>query len=281
VSCVNCGHEAANHGSAALTGRCHVLGCTCPHYVNAWAAGVVTFTQNGSTQEILELRRKVSELTAERDHVYEAHGWMKTERDEAQNRLRELEVRVMDLEAALPSGPEKPPEKTPEKPLENPKHAAGARKIPLHLVPPALEIAAARALAEGAELYGPYNWRLIPVRVTDYIAAIRRHAGQMLDGEDVDPESVTGKTHLEGLIACAAILADSIALEIAIDDRPPKGPAPRLLRDPQKLERARRAREAALVEARVERGDYDVVEVELTHGVCGLADTFKHAPKKP
>jgi len=116
--------------------------------------------------------------------------------------------------------------------MSNPKQAYGDRKPPLHLVPAALSVGASHALGEGAPKYGPYNWREKPVENTTYIAALMRHALAYLDGENVDPESKTGKTHLEGIAGCIAILLDSEALGILIDKRPPAGPAPKMLRDP-------------------------------------------------
>lgn len=126
----------------------------------------------------------------------------------------------------------------------NPKQLYGDRKPPVHLVPPALNIGASKALGEGAVKYGPYNWRLAPVENLTYIAAIMRHAMAYLDGENVDPESTVGKTHLEGIAGCIAILLDSEALGVLIDKRIARGPAPDLLRDPKfkaKLEEANAA----------------------------------------
>lgn len=112
----------------------------------------------------------------------------------------------------------------------NPKKAQGAAKVQLQLVPPALAIGAAVALGEGAPRYGAFNWRDKPVDASTYIGAIERHLLAYKDGEDVDPESTVGKTHLEGIAACCAILLDSISLGILIDDRKP-GKAAQLIRD--------------------------------------------------
>lgn len=116
----------------------------------------------------------------------------------------------------------------------NPKQAYGDLKAPLHLVPPALAIGAAKAMKEGAIKYGPYNWRVSKVELLTYIGAIQRHVSAILDGEDVDPESVTGKLHLEGLAANLAIALDAWYGGFLIDNRPPKGPAPAMLRTPTK-----------------------------------------------
>lgn len=123
----------------------------------------------------------------------------------------------------------------PEQPINppNPKQRMGDRKIPLHLVPPALMLGAGRALREGAVKYGPYNWRTSKVEMLTYLGALMRHAAAILDGEDVDPESTTGKLHLDGIAACCAILLDAFEGGFLIDNRPPKGPGARLARDPE------------------------------------------------
>lgn len=114
----------------------------------------------------------------------------------------------------------------------NPKKRYGDMKPPVHLVPPALVIGAARAFGEGARKYGAFNWRTTKVESMTYIGAILRHACALLDGEDVDPESQDGKLHIEGIAACVGILLDAQHGGFLIDNRPPKGPAPGLLRSP-------------------------------------------------
>lgn len=104
----------------------------------------------------------------------------------------------------------------------NPKQAFGDKKLQVGLVPRALTLIAAPAFKEGARKYGPYNWRTTKVEAMTYIAAIERHLAAYLDGEDVDPESTEGKTHLGGIAACVAILADAEINGQLIDNRPPK-----------------------------------------------------------
>jgi hypothetical protein len=110
----------------------------------------------------------------------------------------------------------------------NPKKAFGDKKVPVHLVPPALLIETAVAFKEGRK-YGPFNWRASPVEATTYIGAMYRHLMAYQDGEDLDPESTEGKTHLAGIAACCAILMDANAHGSLIDNRTP-GPAPKLIR---------------------------------------------------
>ncbi len=109
----------------------------------------------------------------------------------------------------------------------NPKDRLGVKKAPLRLVPPALTIVTAPAMAQGAAKYGPYNWREKPVKLTVYLEAMLRHILALLDGEDVDPDS--GFLHLSHIGANVAIIADAMFLAGLIDDRPLKGPAAEML----------------------------------------------------
>lgn len=121
----------------------------------------------------------------------------------------------------------------------NPKKAYGDRKVRMDLVPPVLGIYAALKLKEGMIKYGFYNYREIDVEIMTYIGAIKRHLDAILDGEWMDPaysEEVNGEMidfpatpHLAGLIASAAIMADSYERDTLIDNRPPKGNASELL----------------------------------------------------
>lgn len=114
----------------------------------------------------------------------------------------------------------------------NPKQAFGDLKAAVHLVPPALVLGAAKAMKEGAVKYGAYNWRSSKVELMTYIGGAMRHIYALLDGEDVDPESSTGKLHLEGLAANVAIVLDAWYGGFLVDNRPPKGPAPAMVRTP-------------------------------------------------
>jgi len=100
----------------------------------------------------------------------------------------------------------------------NPKDKIGAAKVDLTLIPPAAEIHMALALMDGATKYGPYNWRVEPIQARTYIAAIKRHCMDYLDGEDCADDS--GIKHLGHIMACAAILVDAQHQGTLIDDRP-------------------------------------------------------------
>ena len=80
----------------------------------------------------------------------------------------------------------------------------------------------ADALAHGAKKYGPYNWRDIPIEVSQYISAARRHLGDYYDGEEHDPDS--NVHHIAHAIAGLTILMDAIIRKKLIDDRPKTAP---------------------------------------------------------
>lgn len=107
----------------------------------------------------------------------------------------------------------------------NPKQTYGDRKLPVHLVPPSLVLEAALNMKDGGEKYGPYNYRNSRVEAMTYVGAIMRHTMAYLDGEDVDPESKSGATHLGAIAACVAILTDARNKGMLIDNRPTKGTA--------------------------------------------------------
>ncbi len=106
------------------------------------------------------------------------------------------------------------------RPDDNPKKAFGDTKPQLALIPPAAERACAGALALGASKYGEYNWRHNPVEIMTYLHAMKRHIAQVLDGEDIDPES--GHPHLGHVMASAAIVLDCMDRGSLIENRPPK-----------------------------------------------------------
>lgn len=117
-----------------------------------------------------------------------------------------------------------------EKP-NNPKDLIGSKKVDLSLLPTAGLIEAARCMMNGAQKYGPFNWREQGKKVgyMTYLAADMRHLLSFLDGEDLAPDSLL--PHLGHLVASTLVLMDAIACGNAVDDRPTKGPAPRLLNE--------------------------------------------------
>lgn len=101
----------------------------------------------------------------------------------------------------------------------DPKGEAGKQKDQLQLIPPAINVEMAKALAAGAAKYGPWNWRTDHVEMMTYIGAIRRHLDAVLSREDLDPES--GAHHLGHVAASCAIVLDAMQHGSLIDNRPP------------------------------------------------------------
>lgn len=111
----------------------------------------------------------------------------------------------------------------------NPKTIYGQAKPPLSLVPGGALVHCAEALRDGADKYGPANWRIDPVSASTYYAAALRHLVEWWDGEDVDPASMC--LHLGHAMANCAILLDALEADTLLDDRPPPVPTGRLIRD--------------------------------------------------
>jgi hypothetical protein len=111
----------------------------------------------------------------------------------------------------------------------NPKARAGALKVPTQFVPPVAKLHLGLAMKDGAEKYGPFNWRIEPVSSTTYMGAMERHLAAWFDGEDKAEDS--GCHHLAHVMACCALILDSEDLGVLVDDRPPKGPSSAFLKE--------------------------------------------------
>jgi hypothetical protein len=109
----------------------------------------------------------------------------------------------------------------------NPKQRFGDLKVPLGLVPSSAMVYAGLGHQDGAEKYGPFNWRETGVEFMTYAHAILRHLYRVIDGEWIDPES--GKPHLGHLLASTNIVIDAYECGMLIDNRPNEGPAGDLL----------------------------------------------------
>lgn len=109
----------------------------------------------------------------------------------------------------------------------NPKDIQGAKKPPLNLIPPVALVHEARAMQNGADKYGPFNWREKRVLASVYIGAMMRHLAAYADGEDDAADSEI--PHLAHIRACAAILLDAAECGQLGDDRPTKGTAGALI----------------------------------------------------
>lgn len=101
----------------------------------------------------------------------------------------------------------------------NPKDTAGNGRLPLDMVPDTLNLFAAMAFAEGDSKYIAYNFRIVGVKATVYVSALRRHLMRYFNGEWADAK--TGVPHLASVAACTAILIDGHVAGNLVDDRPP------------------------------------------------------------
>lgn len=119
--------------------------------------------------------------------------------------------------------PDGKPLGAPEK-GEDPKAKYNAQKVNVQYVPPAVIAEISEALDEGRIKYGCAKWRETKTECMTYLGGALRHIYAYIDGEDVDPESLTGKSHLAGALASLAILVDCVKMGRIVDNRPPKGP---------------------------------------------------------
>lgn len=111
----------------------------------------------------------------------------------------------------------------------NPKTKYGKAKPQLGLIPGPALVHIADAFGDGAEKYGPANWRMDPVSASTYFHAALRHVHSWYDGERVAADS--GCHHLGHAAACLAILLDAEAQGTLIDDRPTAGKTSDLIKD--------------------------------------------------
>lgn len=105
----------------------------------------------------------------------------------------------------------------------NPKAAQALRdgKAPLDLIEHAAEVEIARVMKHGADRYGRRNYVHPDTEIlaTTYVAAIRRHAGAIAAGEEVDPDS--GFSHWAHIganinVVLAAIAAGTFVNDLAV-----------------------------------------------------------------
>lgn len=116
----------------------------------------------------------------------------------------------------------------PEEEAENPKDRLGLKKPRLALVPPASLVYEALAMQNGAEKYGPYNWREKKVKLMVYLDAALRHIESFVDGEECAEDS--GVPHLAHAKACLGIIADAKETGNLEDDRPKAGAVSALIK---------------------------------------------------
>lgn len=125
-------------------------------------------------------------------------------------------------------GPQSDEPTYPEELNANPKDRLGVQKVPLHLVPASSIIYQALAMEDGANKYGPYNWRSNKVIASIYISACARHLAAWYDSS----EEFAGDSkvpHLGHALACIGIIVDAFETGNLLDDRPIPGAAAKLL----------------------------------------------------
>ena len=104
----------------------------------------------------------------------------------------------------------------------NPKALVGRLKTRAQFTPVTVLNEIHEGMTEGADKYGPYNWRDKPIEAGDYYDAALRHLNAWWDGEDIDPDSPTGAHHVSKAITGLIVLRDAMLNETCIDDRPGK-----------------------------------------------------------
>jgi hypothetical protein len=104
----------------------------------------------------------------------------------------------------------------------------GKLKVPMHSDSAFCEDSFAKALEDGGNKYGPYNWREEKISISVYYAAFQRHMDAYWDGENIAEDS--GVHHVAHAMACCALILDADSVGMLIDDRPPPGATPELLK---------------------------------------------------
>lgn len=100
---------------------------------------------------------------------------------------------------------------------ENKKNAAGAAKATTFPVPQIALVALGLAMQDGAEKYGPFNWRAADVKASVFGDALERHLLAWRAGENFATDSKIH--HLAHIMAGAAILLDAELQGVFEDDR--------------------------------------------------------------
>lgn len=102
----------------------------------------------------------------------------------------------------------------------NPKDdAAAGTRVDMSVIPDTALVYLALAMTEGHLKYGAFNYRVVGVKASVYIAAFRRHWMKWINGQWADEK--TNIPHLASCMACIAILIDAHECGKLIDDRPP------------------------------------------------------------
>lgn len=105
----------------------------------------------------------------------------------------------------------------------NPKDAIGTKKWrQFFVVPRQVLWEVGVGMLEGALKYGRHNYRASGVRASVYVDAAIGHLDQFVEGEDRDPDSRAGLSHVTKAICSLVVLRDAMMNDFWVDDRPPK-----------------------------------------------------------
>ena len=113
----------------------------------------------------------------------------------------------------------------------NPKDLAATTRLDLSLFPDSAVIYGALGMTEGDLKYGGYNFRVDGVKLSVYMAALRRHSKKFYNGEWADKK--TKVPHLASMLGSVAIIIDGFVKGNIIDDRPPAVDITKLLDEMQ------------------------------------------------
>jgi hypothetical protein len=175
---------------------------------------VKVFKENKTDKRVVE---RIA-LQAVRDKAAEA---AELEEYEEINRLMKEDIGHWHSDPALLMG------YPPEDGGTNPKAGLGALKAPMGFSPPTAIIEMEAVMAGGAYKYGAYNFRDTKIDAMTYIGAIDRHFKLWQDGVDIDEES--GQNHLAHIMACCALVIDSMHTNMLVDNRHKSGLVQELL----------------------------------------------------
>lgn len=110
-------------------------------------------------------------------------------------------------------------------PDNNPKTFMGSKKPSMQSIPQVPLVELGVRMGHGADKYGGFNWRHLPISSSVYIGAMMRHVAAFADGEWYDPDCPYGTSHLAAVMASAALLLDGFHSGRINDDRPPSAPS--------------------------------------------------------
>lgn len=155
--------------------------------------------------------------TAAQDWAQRSGNWDRIHTDQAEMPFIDALQARLDEELTVKRAAETFPPRQADGTI-NPKDAAALTRVPMHLLPSVGVIYGAMACKDGAEKYGPFNWRERDISLVQYCGALLRHIHSVLDGEDCASDSKL--PHLAHVIATASILLDAQAAGALLDDRP-------------------------------------------------------------